>query len=391
MNASRRVGPSGKATLPRSLAAARLAVYATFFVCGLVFAAWVSRIPAIKEKLGLDAAELGLVLFGVPMGLMVALPVTGWAISRRGSHRVVTVAALSNCLVLPFLALAPSGVTLLVALFLFGFTQAALDISMNAQAVEVEQRYARPIMSSFHALFSLGGLVGAALGGVAAGLEVGPLPFFTLMTLFALGVMLGAIRWLIPTPGEPAGARFAWPRGVLLGLGLILFCTGLGEGAVADWSAVFMKQNLGSSEALAALAFSAFSVAMVIGRLGGDALNHRFGPVGLARAGGLLAAAGLGLAVGSSAPWIALLGFVLVGFGYCTLFPLVFSAAGNVPGVHPGMALASVATLGYTGFLVGPPLIGLVAEATSLPASLGMVAALALLITALAGLLGTAR
>jgi len=152
-----------------------------------------------------------------------------------------------------------------------------------------------------------------------------------------------------------------------------------------------MKQNLGSSEALAALAFSAFSVAMVIGRLGGDALNHRFGPVGLARAGGLLAAAGLGLAVGSSAPWIALLGFVLVGFGYCTLFPLVFSAAGNVPGVHPGMALASVATLGYTGFLVGPPLIGLVAEATSLPASLGMVAALALLVTALAGLLGTAR
>lgn len=207
MNASRRVGPSGKATLPRSLAAARLAVYATFFVCGLVFAAWVSRIPAIKEKLGLDAAELGLVLFGAPMGLMVALPVTGWAISRRGSHRVVTVAALSNCLVLPFLALAPSGVTLFVALFLFGFTQAALDISMNAQAVEVEQRYARPIMSSFHALFSLGGLVGAALGGVAAGLEVGPLPFFTLMTLFALGVMLGAIRWLIPTPGEPAGAH----------------------------------------------------------------------------------------------------------------------------------------------------------------------------------------
>lgn len=378
-------------SLPRTLTAARLAVYVTFFICGFVFAAWVSRIPAIKDKLGLDAGGLGLVLFGVPVGLIVAMPITGWAISRLGSHRVVTVAALSNCLVLPFLALAPSGVALFVALFFFGFTQAAMDISMNAQAVEVEKVYGRPIMSSFHALFSLGGLVGAALGGGAAGIGLGPLPFFTLMALLGFLAMLGAIRFLIPTPGEPGGPRFAWPTGVLLGLGLILFCTGLGEGAVADWSAVFMRQNLGSSEALAALAFSAFSVAMVIGRLTGDTLNHRFGPVRLARAGGLLAAAGLLLAVGSSTPWMALLGFVLVGFGYCTLFPLVFSAAGNVPGVHPGMALASVATLGYTGFLVGPPLIGLVAEATSLTVSLGMVAGLALVITALAGLLRTAR
>ncbi|PZA06173.1 MFS transporter [Meiothermus sp. PNK-Is4] len=371
--------------------AARLAVYTYFFVCGLVFAAWVSRIPAIKDKLALEDGELGLVLFGVPAGLMVAMPLTGWAISRLGSRWVVTVAALLNGLILPLLALAPSGAVLFLALFFFGFTQAAMDISMNAQAVEVEKRYARPIMSSFHALFSLGGLVGAALGGAAAGLEVAPLPFFALVSLFALGVILGGFRWLILTPSQPAGTRFVWPRGVLLGLGLILFCTGLGEGAVADWSAVFMKQSLGAGEALAALAFSAFSVAMVIGRLGGDALHHRFGPVRLARVGGLLAATGLGLAVGSSRPYLALLGFVLVGFGYCTLFPLVFSAAGKVPGVHPGIALASVATLGYAGFLVGPPLIGLMAEAISLPASLGMVAVLALLIAALAGLLRTAQ
>lgn len=377
------VRPSRHNNLPL----ARIAIYWIFFICGFVLAAWVSRIPAIKQKLGLNTGELGLVLLGAPVGLVLAMPLTGWLIAHWGSRPVVVLAALSNCLSLPLLALAPSGWTLALALFVFGFTNAAMDISMNAQAVEVERRYARPIMSSFHALFSLGGLIGAALGGAAAAAGMGPLPFFASMALISGLVMLWAIRYLLEVPPAPSGPRFVWPRGVLLGLGLIVFCTGLGEGAVADWSAVFMKQVIGSSEAVAALAFSAFSVAMVVGRLTGDALTHRFGPVALARAGGLLAAAGFVVALLAARPEVAMLGFVMIGLGYCTLFPLAFSAAGRVTGVQPGVALASVATLGYLGFLAGPPVIGLIAHATSLRVSFALVAGLAVVIALLAGLL----
>lgn len=370
---------------------ARLATYGIFFACGVVLAAWVSRIPAIKAKLGLDVGELGLVLFSMPVGLIIAMPITGWAISRWGSHRSLTLAALACCASLPLAGLAANAWELALALFVMGFTNAAMDISMNAQAVEVEKQFHRPIMSSFHALFSLGGLLGAAAGAAAAKANLAPLPFFTLTTLVLLALCAWAVRNLLPTPGQASGPRFAWPRGPLVGLGIILFCTGLGEGAMGDWGAVFMRQVIGTSEAVAALAFSAFSVAMVVGRLSGDWLTHHFGAVTLARSGGTLAALGLLVILLSKGPLLALLGFALVGLGYCTLFPLVFSAAGSLPGVHPGLALASVATLGYLGFLVGPPLIGLVAEATSLRISFGLVAVLAGVIAVLAGLMQPGR
>lgn len=369
------------------LAQARIATYTLFFICGVLLAAWVSRIPAIKAHLGLETGELGLVLLGGPLGLVSAMPLTGAALARLGSRRVVTAASLACALALPLLAWAPNGWALALALFLFGFFNAAMDISMNAQAVEVERQQGKPIMSSFHALFSLGGLIGAALGGGAAAVGLGPVGFFSLVALGSILWLAWATRVLLPTPPSPPGPLFVWPRGVLLGLGLIVFCTGLGEGAVGDWSAVFMRQELGSSEAVAALAFSAFSVAMVVGRLSGDWLNERFGAVWLGRVGGVLAAAGFGVTLLSSHPQGAMLGFVLVGLGYCTLFPLAFSAAGNTPGISPGLALASVATLGYLGFLVGPPLIGLVAHVSSLRVSFALVALLALLISWMAGLL----
>lgn len=375
--------PSRPDTLPR----AKSAIYLAFFICGLLLASWVSRIPAIQQHLGLSAGELGLVLASAPIGLVLAMPLAGWLIARRGSLLVLAWAALGNCAALPLLALAPSGGLLALALFVFGFANAAMDISMNTQAVEIEKRHARPIMASFHALFSLGGLVGAALGGGAAAVGLAPLPFFVCMALGSSLLMLWAVRYLLEVRPVAGGPRFVWPRGVLLGLGLIVFAAGLGEGAVADWSAVFMTQEIGSSEAVAALAFAAFSVTMVVGRLDGDAFIHRYGPVRMARAGGLLAAAGFATTLLTYRPEVALLGFAMVGLGYCTLFPLVFSAAGRVPGVEPGVALASVATLGYLGFLAGPPAIGLIAQATSLRISFVGVAGLALVIVLLAGLL----
>ena len=372
---------------PDNLPLARAAIYLTFFTCGLLVAAWVARIPAVKQHLGLSAGELGLVLAGAPAGLVLAMPLTGWLIARWGSRPILGGAALGNCAALPLLALAPSGWTLALALFVFGFTNAAMDIAMNAQAVEAEKRYARPIMSSFHALFSLGGLAGAVLGGAAAACGMAPLPFFVWIASGSGLLMLWAMRHLLEVQLVAGGARFGWPRGALLGLGLIVFCSGLGEGAIADWGAVFMQQEINASEAVAALGFGAFSAAMVAGRLSGDALTHRFGPVALARAGSLLAALGFAVALATNRPEVVLFAFALVGLGYCTLFPLVFSAAGRVPGVPPGIALASVATLGYLGFLVGPPAIGLIAEATSLRVFFALVAGLAVVIALLAGLL----
>ncbi|MDX2005854.1 MAG: MFS transporter [Meiothermus sp.] len=374
-----------------SLVASRAAISAIFFVCGFAFAVWASRIPAIKEHLGLNVGEFGLVLLGMPIGLVFSMQLTGWGIARLGSKWVNMAASVAYCLVLPLLALAPNGWALAAVLFAFGFTQAAMDISMNAQAVELGKRYSRPIMSSFHALFSLGGLVGAGLGSVAAALSVTPLPFFSLMMVVSLLIVLVSFRYLVETPLEPGGVHFAWPKGVLLGLGLILFCTGLGEGAMVDWAAVFMRQVMGSSEAVAALAFSVFSVSMVIGRLTGDWFTHRFGPVRLARGSGIVAIAGLLALVLAPQPWVALLGFLLTGFGFCSLFPLVFSAAGKVPGINPGVALASVATLGYMGFLTGPPLIGLIGHASSLQVSFAVLMVLMLVIPLWAGLLDVER
>lgn len=366
----------------------RLAVTTVFFVCGLVSAAWVARIPAIKASLNLSAGELGLALAGMPIGLVLAMPVTGFAIARLGSRSVLIWAAFAFSLTLPLLGLASNAWWLWAVLLAFGFASAAMDISMNAQAVEVEKAYNRPIMSGFHAFFSLGGLAGAVLGGWAAAAGLGPLAFFLLCALGSILLLLWAMRHLLAATLEAGAPGFALPRNaVLLGLGVIIFCTGLGEGAMADWSAVYLREVIGTTEALAAWGYAAFSLAMVAGRLSGDWLTHRVGPVGLARLGGLLAAAGLTAALLAQGPLPVLLGFVLVGLGYCTLFPLVFSAAGRVDGVHPGVALASVATLGYLGFLLGPPLIGWIAQLSSLRLSFGVVAVLALCISALAGLL----
>jgi len=372
----------------KAILTTRLAVTAVFFVCGLVTAAWVARIPAIKASLGLSTGELGLALAGMPIGLVLAMPVTGFAIARLGSRSVLIWASFAFSLMLPLLGLAPNAWWLWTTLLAFGFVSAAMDISMNAQAVEVERAYHRPIMSGFHAFFSLGGLAGALLGGWAAAADLGPLAFFLLCALGGSLLLLWAMRHLPVITLEAAAPGFAFPRNaVLLGLGVIIFCTGLGEGAMADWSAVYLREVIGTSEALAAWGYAAFSLAMVVGRLSGDWLTQRIGPVWLARMGGLLAALGLAAALLARGPEPVLLGFVLVGLGYCTLFPLVFSAAGRVEGVHPGVALASVATLGYLGFLVGPPLIGWIAQLSSLRLSFGGVALLALCISALAGLL----
>lgn len=367
---------------------ARVTITAIFFLNGATFAAWYARLPAIQNDLGLSPGALGLALLGAPLGLLVAQPVAGALIARRGSRAVVALAPLSLVLVvLP--ALAVSLPTLLLATVGVGAANGVLDIAMNAQGLTVERRAERPLFSSLHAAFSFGALGGAGAAAAVAGAGVAPVPHL----LVAGGV--AAVVAAVLSPGLLAdedtasrrAPRLARPTRRLLALGAIAFCALLAEGSVFDWSGIFMTSEAGASPGVAPLGLAAFSLAMGLGRLAGDPATERLGPVRLARAGGLLAAAGLGagLLIGRPAPAIA--GFVVMGFGLAAIVPLVFRAAGT-GGAVAGPALAAVSTLGYTGFLVGPPLIGLLAELVGLRSALAAVCATCLAVVALAGRLG---
>lgn len=363
---------------------ARLAVCAIFFANAVLYANWVSRIPAIREGLGLSDGQLGTALLGLAVGALCAFPLAGWAIGRFGSKAVTVTALLVMCAALPLTALANGLWTLALALWLLGAGNGATDVAMNAQAAEVEKGYARPIMSSFHALWSIGGLVGAALGGVIAARGVTPALQFTLASGgLALITLLAATRLLSIPPEGPGGPVFARLPRALLAVGLITFCAALAEGAMADWTAVYLR-GLGAPEGTAVAGYVAFALAMIAGRLSGDVLKARWGAPRLALQGGLIATLGLTLALLIGTPWAAFLGFACVGWGASTIFPMAFSAAA-ASGVNPGIALAGVATLGYTGFLVGPAAIGWVAEASTLRLALGVVALLCALLALLSG------
>ena len=381
-------GGSG-AGLPRS---ARLAVLAVFFLNGIAVASWFVRIPAVKDGLGLSDGLLGVALLGTAVGAIVAMPVAGAAISRFGSRGIVgaTAVLLSLSIMLP--PLAGSLVALIPCVMLIGAANGALDVSMNSQAVAVEDRYGRPIMSSFHAAFSFGGLVGATLGGLAAQANIGPLPHLAAAGALCGISALAAHHYLLPAgadAGDDDAPSFARPTVALLGLGVISFCVLLGEGAMADWSAVYLDDTLRTGPGLAAAGYAAFSLTMALGRLFGDGLTERIGATTLVRICGTLAAAGLGVALLVGDPVVALVGFACAGAGFSIVFPLALSAAGRTEGVAPGPGLAAVSTAGYTGFLVGPPAIGFAAEVFGLAGALfivvGLSAAIVLLAAAVRG------
>ncbi len=339
--------------------------------------------------------DLGLALLALAMGAVLGMPLTGWFIARGGSERPTRVAAFLFCVALPFLALHGSAPAFVLTLGVVGLVHGILDVAMNAQAVEVEEGYPHPIMSSFHALFSAGGLAGAASGAGFAALDFGPFAhFLAVASAFGIVVFLASPHLL--ASGRP-GARtssprartgFALPSSTLLALGALALCTMVGEGAMADWGALYLRDIHHTSESFAAAGYAAFSVAMAVARIFGDRLIASFSPIRMARLGGGSAAAGLLVALFVPSPLAALAGFAGVGLGLATLVPMVFSAAGRTPGTAPGVALSTVTTLGYLGFIAGPPLIGLVAELVGLRGALGLIVATSLCSVALAPALG---
>ena len=356
---------------------AKVAVMTFFFINGALFGSWVSRIPEVRADIGISKGVLGTVLLGLAVGAVMGLPIAGAAVSRMGSRRIMIASTIAYCAVLPLLALAPSALTLALSLATFGIVASGLDVAMNVQGAMVERIYGRSIMSSLHAFFNLGGFAGAAGGSIAVAVGASPRVHFVSAALLLVGIgLIASTRLLADGRSETVGALFVRPSRTLAVLAAVSFCVLLAEGAMADWSALFLSSETGASASRAALGFAAFSAAMTAGRLAGDTITERFGRAMVVRWGGATATLGLVASITTGTPVVAIAGFALTGIGLAATFPLALSAAAVQDG-PPSTNIAAVSTAGYSGFMVGPPMIGFVAEATSLRLGLGIVALLA--------------
>ncbi|MET8079534.1 MFS transporter [Streptomyces sp. NPDC005303] len=369
-----------------SLTRLRIALTVFFALDGFVFAGWVVRIPAIKQQTGASASALGLALLGVSAGAVITMVLTGRLCRRYGTHRVTVVCAVLLSLSVALPPLTHSAPALGAVLLVFGAAYGSINVAFNSAAVDLVGALRRPIMPSFHAAFSLGGMLGAGLGGLVAG-ALSPTRHLFGLTVIGLLVTAVAGRTLLriqpPNPAHdtPRHQSAARPpdtrtrtRGLVITFGLIALCTAYGEGALADWSALHLEHDLDATPGVAAVGYSCFALAMTIGRLTGTRLLERLGQTRTLVGGGTTAA--LGMLLGALAPsvWAALLGFMITGLGLANLFPVAVERAGRLAGPD-GVAIAS--TLGYGGMLLGPPAIGFMADWFSLPAALTSVAVLA--------------
>ncbi|MGH3415392.1 MAG: MFS transporter [Actinocrinis sp.] len=399
------------ATRPRAVKRGRVAASVLFLLYGVILGSWTSRIPAVKQGLGLSDGQLSLALLAFAAGAIVGMQAVGRLVDRYGSARVMLPAALVDGAILLAPAFAPNLPLLVVALFGFGAVHGTLNVAMNANAVEVQTAWQRPIISSFHAIYSIGGFIGSAVGGLFARGGLGPSATFASVTaLVVLGVGWSS-QWAYATPPRTSReadtvAQAAAPTAAstnsarrldmfrsstVLFLGALAFCCLVGEGAAADWSAVYLRDDLHTSPAFAASAYSAFAIAMTAGRLVGDRVTAALGPVRLVRGCGVLASVGLGVALLIGAPVAGVLGFACLGLGLSCIVPQVFSAAGTRDPARAGEAIARVAGLGFLGFVVGPIVIGGLAEIVGLPAALATPVVLVLAVALAAPALRPAR
>lgn len=372
-------GVSGR--MAEQASAARWATVAAFFLNGTVFGVWATQIPLLKNRLDLSPAVLGAALLCLAVGALTAMIASGPLLGRLGSAPVTRVTALLFAGLLPLPSLVPDVGTLCIVLALFGASGGTMDVAMNAQGALVERRMGRPIMSSLHGMWSLGGLAGAGLGGLLLPL-MAPAVQAGLVSAGLLVLFLALQGRFLPDRNAGGGGLVLPDRKTLL-LGLLAAMAFMGEGAILDWSAIHLRDDLGAPASIAGMGFGVFCAAMAAGRFSGDRLRHRFGGATLMRAGGLLATAGLGCVlaggiVAGGAPVLAMVGFGLTGIGLSNIVPVLFSTAGSVDSGHPDHAVAAVSTMGYAGVLAGPPLVGFIAEATSLATAFAMIALLAL-------------
>jgi len=356
----------------------QLSTRIAFFIAGFGIAAWAPLVPYAKARIGLDDGTLGLLLLCLGVGSIIAMPLAGALAVRFGCRNVLIVSTVLICLCLPLLATVSTLPLLVATLFVFGASMGALDCTANIQAIIVERASGKTMMSGFHGLFSLGGIIGA--GGVSGLLSIGASPLIAMwvVIVFVIIALIKAAPHLLTYGSESDGPAFAVPHGVVLFIGLLCFTVFLTEGAMLDWSAVFLSSMRNVEPSYAGLGYAVFALTMTFGRLFGDAIVHRVGANRVIILGGLCAAAGLTLATLVPAWEAALLGYALVGAGCSNIVPVLYSAVGRQKVMPENVAVPAITTLGYGGILVGPALIGFIAHASSLNLAFMIVAALLL-------------
>ncbi len=358
----------------------RLAVAIMFFINGFLYANWVSRLPEIQELWQVSNGTLGSILLCNAAGAIIAMPMAGWVMVNFSSRQVTLFAALFFCFFLPSIPLLPSLWVIFSLFFILGLIGGSLDVAMNGQAVYVERLYQKPILSSFHGVFSIGTLLGAGAGALFAKLHVSLFIHFSIVAAVCFLLVLYGSRFLVNDSrqegGDTEGGQFRLPSGAILPLGIIAFCGMTGEGAMADWSALYMNKVIGRDVSFSALAFAAFTGAMTLGRVLGDFFIAKFGKRNVLIINSLLAFIGLSIVLLMPEAYAVLFGFFITGLGLSTVVPIIYSTAGNTEGVVPSVGIAMATTVGYAGFFIGPPVIGFISDHSDL--RIGLLFALAL-------------
>jgi len=354
----------------------RLAVVAMFFINGFSYGNWISRLPRIQEAHHLDNGGIGLILLIHAVGALIAMPFTGWIISRSGSRKAVIFAVWSFLAGVALIPLAPNTWLLGTVFFGMGLAGGMLDVSMNAQAVLVEQAIKKPVMTSFHAVFSLGMMLGAGFGALYTrmGFDL-PVHIWSTLVLSLMLAWWGSRNLIVDRIRDATaeGGGFQLPNRAMMGMGLIAFCCMLGEGAMADWSTNYLEKIALAAPATAPLGLAAFSMAMMVARFIGDRARSEWGDRKILLTGSLFSVLGLSLMLSILEPTVIIFACLIVGLGLSVIVPIAYSSAGNMPGIEPGVGISMVTTVGYSGFLFGPPIIGFIADWVGLRIALSFV------------------
>jgi len=365
---------------------ARLAVKTIFFLNGFVHANYYSRLPRVQELYQIGDATIGIVLLSTAFGAMLAMPFSGWLIIRNGSRKIGLFSVYMYCGLVPLIPICPGLISLIGVFFLLGVSSGMLDVAMNAQAVMIEQRWGKPIMTSFHAFFSIGMALGALTASFFSKMGTSLFMHLSIITVLNLIVITIARFYFLhdkPEKKQSEEPAFRLPNAAMVGVGIIALCSMLGEGAMADWSTNYMENFAHASVILAPFGLAAFAFAMTIGRLFGDSARVKYGDRKLIVICGLIASAGLVMAILFVNPVMVIIGFFIVGIGLATIVPIAYSIAGNAKGLPSGVGIAMVTTVGYSGFFFGPPVMGFLSDLVTLRFALILVLFLFLVMTLL--------
>lgn len=371
----------------------RLAVFLLYFGQGLCFSSWASRIPNIKTSLGLGDAAWGTLLLMIPIGQVCGMTLSGLLIHKLGSKTILPIAVVFYNISLVSIGIAPNEYTLIISLVIFGFFGNFCNISVNTQAVNVEARYDKPIMASFHGGWSLAGLTGAVVGLLMTASGIQPVYHFISIAVVCIAGMTWNRKYLLPdikkekNTAEIENKKKNKPEHFLFLLGLVAFCGMAAEGAMADWSGLYLHDVVGIRESLAPLGLTAYMITMAAGRFVVDKATERWGRQRVVQTGGALISIGLFLAVAYPHPVVTIIAFMIIGMGTSSIVPTVYSVAGKETKISTSYALTIVSSVSFLGFLVGPPLIGYISQATNLRYSYGVIGIFGICIVILASLI----